>query len=563
MEFPKVISVYSRTSSVGKQTLALNIFLSYAKTNPGTRILIVDFSLTEKLRYSLSKYGKSHFSSLEFLSEISDDILVNESLLLDEEENQGSFVRVLPSAGCQLNENGLPAKIKHRVNSLFFKDLIDILVFIIPTSLEQNSITMATLLESEMVWFISTDKFPSINLTRTSIQNFFHFLTVPTLLIVNMINPPVILEKVESFLKSLENRVRGPIFYVIPWLQDIHSFTNKGVFGIENPSSGVNTIFSDFVLKLKDAVEIRNLGLVKPQSITSPQALFMTDRYSGTTMYYHFFGKAQDEMKNPALITAALSGIAHMISETAGRQGDLRGIDNGNSYIDFQYGKNIIGILYSTKEDNTLSNLLLSFTKRFEKDFKEELIDFSNTGSIGGFVKAKSLIDSVFEDWIFEINTVNSQLRENIINYQENTQQSKVDPEETFQNYVTENISDSTIHELLYYEFTTSHNQRHEFLLNLGINPRLKKLSIEEETGSSLCACTEPPKYVQIQGFDALGLLDLPEKLRPTARALFASKTLTPESAAKITFRDQNTELEVLEELTRLGYVRKITPNIG
>jgi hypothetical protein len=39
--------------------------------------------------------------------------------------------------------------------------------------------------------------------------------------------------------------------------------------------------------------------------------------------------------------------------------------------------------------------------------------------------------------------------------------------------------------------------------------------------GGKICECTEPPKYVQIQGFDALGLLDLPEKLRPTVRALF------------------------------------------
>jgi hypothetical protein len=561
MDFPKVISIYSRTSSVGKQTLALNVFLSYIKSNPGTRILIVDFSLTEKLRYSLSKYGKAHFNSTEFFTEISDDILVNESLLLHEEEGQGSFVRVLPSAGCQIHESGLPGKIRHRVNSLFFKDIIDILVFIIPTTLEESSISMAALLESEMVWFISTNKFPSINLTRSSIQNFFHFLTVPTLLIVNMVQPPMILEKVDVFFKKIENKVRGPVFYVIPWIQDIHDFTDRGVFSLENPNSNVNNIYLDFINKLKDAVEIRNLGTIEPKSITSPQALFMTDRFSGSTMYYHFFGKAQDEMKNPALITAALSSIAHMISETAGKRGDLLGIDNGNSYIDFQYGKNIIGILYSTREDETLSNLLLNFTTRFEDEFQDELKDFSNTGQIGGFAKANTLVTKVFEDWIFDIHTVNSQLRENILNFRESSQQLRLDPEETFNNYVTENIADKSIHNLLFYEFTTSHNQRHDFLLNLGINPRPKKLIIEEEIGISLCPCTEPPKYVQIQGFDALGLLDLPEKLRPTARALFASKTLTPESASKITFRDQNTELEVLEELTRLGYVRKISPN--
>ncbi|MHA2096660.1 MAG: hypothetical protein ACW98F_18750, partial [Candidatus Hodarchaeales archaeon] len=377
-----------------------------------------------------------------------------------------------------------------------------------------------------------------------------------------MIRPPMILEKVDTFLKKLENKVRGPIFYVIPWIQDIHDFTDQGVFGLETPHSGVNNIFHDYISKLRVAVEIRNLGSLEPKSITFPQALFMTDRYSGSTMYYHFFEKAQNEMKNPALITAALSSIAHMISETAGKRGDLLGIDNGNSYIDFQYGKNIIGILYSTKEDKTLSNLLLEFTGRFEEEFQEALVDFSNTGKIGGFAPATTLVNTVFEDWIFEIITVNSQLRENILNFRENSQQLRIDPEETFQNYVTENIADTDVHDLLFYEFTTSHNQRHEFLLNLGINPLYKKQSIEEEIGNSLCSCTEPPKYVQIQGFDALGLLDLPEKFRPTAQAFFTSKTLTPESASKITFRDQSTELEVLEELTRLGFVRKIIPNI-
>ena len=130
-----------------------------------------------------------------------------------------------------------------------------------------------------------------------------------------------------------------------------------------------------------------------------------------------------------------------------------------------------------------------------------------------------------------------------------------------FQNFVKEHISDESIRELLYLEFTTSHNPRHDFLLQLGINPRSSQKKIEEKSGRSICACTEPPKYVQIQGFDALGLLDLPEELRPTARALFTSKTLSPESAAKITGRDQVFEQKVLEELRKLGYVLKLEPD--
>ena len=529
--------------------------------NPGTRILIVDFSLTEKLSYSLLKYGKSHFGSIEFISEISDDILVNESLAIHNDKNEGSFVRVLPSSGCSISEKDLKSKMKHRVNSLFFKDIIDLLVFILPSSLEENTITIAALLESEMVLFISTDKFPSISLTKSTIQNFFNFLTVPTLLVVNMIQPPFLIRKIDSHMRKLESQIRGTIFYCIPWTQELHEFSDKGIFSLEWPVSKVNEVFHDLIENLENAVVTRNLEIKPSEAIALPQALFMTDRYSGETTYYYFFGSAEDEMKNPALITAALSSIAHMISETAGRRGDLRGIDNGNSYIDFQYGKRIIGILYISKEDETLSKLLLNFTNRFEEEFKDALTDFSKSGRIGGFSEAKVLISSVFEDYIFEIKTVSAELKQRILENQARNELTKIDPEEAFQSYVKENLADQKLRSLLHLEFTTTHNARHDFLLQIGINPRSFQRKIEEETGKSICSCTEPPKYIQIQGFDALGLLDLPEELRPTARALFISKTLSPESAAKITLRDQSTELKVLEELRRIGYVRKVEPD--
>jgi cellulose biosynthesis protein BcsQ len=85
---PKVITIYSRTPGCGKKTIALNAFLAYAHSKPGLRILIVDFSRTEKLRYALLKYGKSQFTSMEFLSEISEDILVNEAVTIFEDKDE-------------------------------------------------------------------------------------------------------------------------------------------------------------------------------------------------------------------------------------------------------------------------------------------------------------------------------------------------------------------------------------------------------------------------------------------------------------------------------------------
>ena len=558
MVIPKVISIYSRTPSCGKKTIALNVFLAYASSKPGQRILIVDFSTTEKLRYTLQGYGKSQFTSTEFLSEISEDILVNEALTILEDE--GSFVRILPSSGCPILQNNLKERMKYRVNSLFFKDTIDLLIFILPVSLEENTITMTSILQSDMVWIISSEKYPTFSLTRSTIQNFLTFLTVPTLLIMNMVRPPVVFDKVDQMLMQMESKLKHPVFYCIPWLSELNDFSDKGIFELESPDSITNEIFKDLNMKFQEMSEQEVPRGLDDEIEAPPVALFVTDRNSGESMYYYFFGKAEEEMKNPALITAALTSIALMVSETVGRRGDLRSIDNGNMKIILRKGKNVIGILYSPVENITLAELLFQCVNRFETEFKSAINDFSKTGRIGGFAGATKIVEEIFEKYIFDIVTVNEHLRQKILSYGTERDLLGGNPEEVFQNYVQDNYSNSEIQDLLFYEFTTPHNSRHDYLLDLGINPRDQRLKLEKETGKRICQCTEPPKYVQIQAFDTLGMLDLPEELRPTIRALFTSKVLSPETAAKITQRDQDLELQCLEDLRKRGYVKRVTP---
>lgn len=277
-------------------------------------------------------------------------------------------------------------------------------------------------------------------------------------------------------------------------------------------------------------------------------------------MYYYFFGKAEDEMKNPVLITAALTSIAHMVSETAGRRGDLRYIDNGNMKIVQRKGKRVIGILYSPVMTETLTELLFQYIQRFEKEFSEAIHDFSKTGKTGGFAGATKVVEEIFEPYVFDIDTVNEQLRQNILTYGAEMDLLRGDPEVLFHNYVQKFFSDPIVKDLLLYEFTTAHNIRHEYLLEIGINPRPFLHKLEDETGRKVCSCTEPPKYVQIQPFDTLGILALPEKLRPTIRALLTSNVLSPETSTEITKRDQDIELECLEELRKRGYVKRISP---
>ncbi len=560
MVSPKVISVYSRTPSCGKKTIALNSFLAYTHTNPGHRVLIVDFSTTEKLRYSLLRYGKPQFTSMDFLREISEDILVNEALTIFKDENEGSFLRVLPSAGCLITQPDLQNRVKYRINSLFFKDTIDLLIFILPIGLEENSITMAAILQSDIVWIISLEKYPTLSLTKSTIQNFLTFITAPTFLIMNMVQPPIVLDKYHQMIQDMELKLRHPIFYSIAWLPEINNFTDNGIIGLELPNSKINEIFINLSEEFKEALEKESFRRkIDETDAPPPIALFITDRNSGATMYYYFFGKSEDEMKNPALITAAMTSIAHMVSETAGRRGDLRYIDNGNMKIVQRKGKHVIGILYSPVMNEKLTDLLFQFIKRFENEFNQEIEDFSKTGRISGFGDATIIIEEIFENYIFDIETVSDQLRQKILGYIGLKEQVNNDPEEVFRNFVNDNSSDSEIKDLLLYEFTTPHNARHDFLLELGINPRSKHRELEEETGQKICSCTEPPKYVQIQAFDTLGMLSLPDSLRPTVRALFASNILSPETASKITKRDQVLEHKSLEELCKLGYVKRVT----
>ena len=560
MVAPKVISIYSRTPNCGKKTIALNFFLAYTRSNPGQRVLIVDFSTTEKLRYSLLRYGKPHFTSMDFLGEISEDILVNEALTIFNDENEGSFLRVLPSAGCSINRPNLKDQVKYRIKSLFFKDTIDLLIFILPVGLEENSIAMTAILQSEMVWIISLEKYPTLNLTKSTIQNFLTFLTAPTFLIMNMIQPPMDLGKYQEMVKNFEKKLGHPIFYCLSWLPEINNFSDNGILGLEVPNSKINELFIDLSNNFKEVLETGSFRReINEAEAPPPIAVFITERDSGSTMYYYFFGKSEDEMKNPVLITAALTSIAHMVSETAGRRGDLRYIDNGTMKIVQRKGKHVIGILYTPVMSKTLTDLLFQVIQRFEKEFDKEIKEFTQTGRISRFGKAKNIIEEVFETYIFDIETVKEKLRQKILDYISSTDLASNDPEEVFQNFVQENLNDAKIKDLLLYEFTTPHNQRHDFLLKLGINPRSKYKILEEETDRKLCKCTEPPKYIQIQAFDTLGILSLPDSLRPTVRALFTSNILSPETASKITKRDQDLEHQSLEELRKLGYVKRLS----
>lgn len=557
----KVLSIYSRIPSVGKKTIALNLFLSQAKQLPSQRIFVVDYSTTEKLQYSLSKYEESQFSSMEFLINVSSDILVSEAVTVYENQENNSFLKILPSNGCIVPQTqDMKEKIDYRIKDLFFKDLIDILVFILPPNLDENSISTNAVLASEGIILVTSDKSPSLKLTKLILQKFFTFVNARISIVLNKYNPPLNPERFYDKINLYEDQLGHRIFYSIPWSQGLYNFKDDGVFLLEDPSSEIHEIFTDLATKYYTVETDTQIAEIDEDE-ESPIALFITEMDSGSTMFYYLFKSAdKQEVKNPVLISAAMTGIARLVSETAGRRGDLRYIDNGNVKIVQRKGKNLVGILYCKaisfeSIENTFLPVLNDFIKIFEEKYEKEIKEFSRSGLID-FPNAKTLVEETFESFIFKIDIIDPKLEKLVINYAINNNRVHDNPEEVFNDFLQTLELDQDLLKRISLEFTTQHNTRHEFLQNqMNINPYQQKLLDEPNLSKPLCWCTKPQIYIQVQPFDTLTLLSLPEDLRPTAQSMIISNELTAELASKLSDRTIETERKSLETLTKLGYI--------
>ena len=101
------------------------------------------------------------------------------------------------------------------------------------------------------------------------------------------------------------------------------------------------------------------------------------------------------EIPSEDLVTGGLTGILALISEITNEKKNLRIIDKDRVKIYFAYGKNVIVSLISTRFLPILFKKLELFTKAFEDQFEEELLNF--TGKINTFKhKADALISRYF-----------------------------------------------------------------------------------------------------------------------------------------------------------------------
>lgn len=96
------------------------------------------------------------------------------------------------------------------------------------------------------------------------------------------------------------------------------------------------------------------------------------------------------------LITGGLTGVLTLISEITNEKKNLRIIDKDKIKIYFSYGRNVIVALISTRYLPILFKKLDIFTKAFEKQFEDELENF--TGKINTFLNGtERLVNRYFK----------------------------------------------------------------------------------------------------------------------------------------------------------------------
>ncbi|MGV9200165.1 MAG: hypothetical protein ACOC4M_15270 [Promethearchaeia archaeon] len=131
------------------------------------------------------------------------------------------------------------------------------------------------------------------------------------------------------------------------------------------------------------AESLRNLYVFNKNSICLYTKNFLSDDYDL-------------ELPSEDLVTGGLTGILALISEITNEKKNLRIIDKDKVKIYFAYGKNVIVSLISTRYLPILFKKLEIFTKAFENEFEEELLNF--TGRINVFKqKADSLVSKYFK----------------------------------------------------------------------------------------------------------------------------------------------------------------------
>ena len=566
----KIVEITAMVSGCGRSTLALN-FAAASSWKRGKDVLLLDLSYGDpKIRSAISKYGFGVHDTSSFVNlSVSLKDLIGGAIRIPTSKQGSVLILPAPSKLSMLESEFNDTRsreellnLQTRVDELKEAN-IDLLVLTVPPYLLDSYLALNYLSLCDAVIIITTENPTHLRAAgRSRLKELFCCMNTRTGVIVNFFVPPSLpsTQMLEEREARIEKSLDAPVISSFPFIPEFIRFPIEGIAYIERheripPWNELLEVTDRLESSIHDLIHSSIPPQPRTQVAVRPVALFVAEAISGRTIFSHFFGRSE---QNPALVTASMVGVANIVSESAGRTGELRMIDNGNMKILVKRGRHrTMGILYCSQSNNQLLETFEGFIKDFEDRFRKQISVLKRTGIVNELLNVKSLVEERFRDFEFHSTAVRPELVEIIEEFAR--ERGIDDPESAFQAFIKQDLTDTT-RELLEYEYTDpSAHERHKLLAEASIRPSPPRIKELEESTGHFCRCW---LKAEIRPLDIFAVLSLPEHLHETARSLLrlsaaGIEEITPELSAKETSSSPEEELAHLEELAIFGYLRK------
>ncbi|MFX0117219.1 MAG: hypothetical protein ACFFB3_21920, partial [Candidatus Hodarchaeota archaeon] len=347
----KIVAVTAATSGCGRSTLALN-YAAAVSWNRDQDALVLDLSYGDpKIQWMAAKYGVGSHDAASFVNpSISLEALLQGAITIPTSKNRSVKILPAPSALSMLAGEFDDARsreellnLQARIGSLE-KTQIALLVLVIPPYLLESYLALNYISLCDVVLIVTTEH-PThlVAAGRIGLKELFCCVNARTGVILNFFIPPSLPspQAQEERETVVEKRLSAPVIACFPFFWEVMRFPSEGIEFIERHNGGIPwTDLLEAINHLESSVNDLMHSTIPPQPRTEvtvrPVALFVAEAISGRTIFSHFFGRSE---QNPALVTASMVGVANIVSESAGRAGELRLIDNGNMKILVQRGR--------------------------------------------------------------------------------------------------------------------------------------------------------------------------------------------------------------------------------
>ncbi|MFW9917155.1 MAG: hypothetical protein ACFFGZ_16230 [Candidatus Thorarchaeota archaeon] len=563
----KIVAIIATTSGCGRSTLALNYAMAYS-WNREQDALVLDLGYGDpKVQWMAAKYGVGNLDASSFVnSSISDENLLQGAIFIPTCENKG--VRILPAPPTLSMLAGEFDDVKSREELLNLqsrvatleKSDIGLLLLVIPPYLLESYLALNYMSLCDAVLIVTTEN-PAhlVSTGRAGLKELFCCINARTGILINFFIPPSVPspQNLEAREIKVERRLNAPVIACFPFLWEFIHFPVDGIEYVEKLDQETTwKEFFEVINHVESAVYDLLYSSTPPQPRTEvavrPAALFVAEAISGRTIFSHFFGQS---VQNPALVTASMVGVANIVSESAGRIGELRLIDNGNMKILVQRGRQgTMGILYCSQTNTQLQESFERFILEFEEGYGKEISVLKRTGIVKELKKVEKLVEKRFSEFTLRVTAAKPELSDLI---EEFAKEREIDdPEAAFQEFLGQNLPSETI-KLLEYEFTVPHaHERHILLAEAGIRPSKQRIKELENEIGYVCQCW---LQAELRPLDIFALLSLPDNLQGTAKTILrlGIDEITSKAIAQETGRSEGIEQSNLEELVTMGFLRK------